>query len=216
VNLPFTPDQFLAVFERYNNAVWPVQIVLNLLALAAIVLAIRRKAYSSKTITGILAFLWCWIGIAYHLAFFADINPAAKVFGALNFLQGLLFLYFGIVRPKLSFGSPRTLIGAVGALCLLYALLVYPLLGYAFGHIFPRTPTFGLPCPTTIFTFGMLLWTDAPVPKLALAIPFLWSLVGFSAAVSLGIREDTGLLVAGLLGVVLLWIRDRRSPRPIE
>ncbi|WP_414541485.1 DUF6064 family protein [Nostoc sp. CCY0012] len=29
---------------------------------------------------------------------------------------------------------------------------MYPLIGYALGRIFPTSPTFGVPCPTTIFT----------------------------------------------------------------
>jgi hypothetical protein len=47
------------------------------------------------------------------------------------------------------------------------------------------------------------------VPKLVLVIPFLWSIVGFSAAVSLGIREDNGLLFAGIASVGLLILRDK-------
>jgi hypothetical protein len=35
-------------------------------------------------------------------------------------------------------------------------------------------------------------------------IPFLWSLLGVSASYQLGIREDIGLLAAGVLGVGLL------------
>jgi hypothetical protein len=45
-----------------------------------------------------------------------------------------------------------------------------------------------------------------------LIIPFLWSLLGFSAAVQLGIREDIGLLVAGLAGTGLLIARRLRKP----
>jgi len=44
--------------------------------------------------------------------------------------------------------------------------------------------------------------------------PLLWSLIGFGAALSLGIREDFGLLVAGALGTVLLIWRDRRAALP--
>ena len=29
--LPFTPEQFLAVFVNYNNAIWPIQIAAYLL-----------------------------------------------------------------------------------------------------------------------------------------------------------------------------------------
>jgi len=39
----------------------------------------------------------------------------------------------------------------------------------------------------------------------------IWSAIGFSAALSLGVREDIGLLVAGLLSVGLLFWRDHAA-----
>jgi hypothetical protein len=95
---------------------------------------------------------------------------------------------------------------------LLYALVIYPLLGYALGHGYPRSPTLGLPCPTVIFTFGLLLLTTSPLPSWLLAIPFLCGLVGFSAVWVFGILEDVGLLVAALLGAGLLLYRERTRP----
>jgi Family of unknown function (DUF6064) len=93
---------------------------------------------------------------------------------------------------------------------MIYAMLIYPLIGTLLGHGYPRSPSFGVaPCPTTIFTFGLLLWTNARVPKIVLIIPFLWALLGFSAALSLGVREDLGLLLAGVLSVAMLLWRDR-------
>lgn len=42
MQLAFTPEQFFDVFRQYNEAVWPVQIILNLLALAAISFLVWR------------------------------------------------------------------------------------------------------------------------------------------------------------------------------
>ncbi|HEY6951569.1 MAG TPA: DUF6064 family protein [Bacteroidota bacterium] len=211
MNLPFTQEQFLSVFEHYNHAVWPAQIILNLLGLGAVVLAVKRLDSSNRIIAGILATLWVWIGLAYHLAFFASINPAANIFALFNVLQGMLFLVLGVVRPRLSFGFRSDIYGYVGALFVVYAMILYPALGYTLGHVYPKAPTFGLPCPTTIFTFGLLLWTDMKLPRIVLVIPLLWSIVGFTAATTLGIREDIGLLVAGVLGTGLILFRDARA-----
>ncbi len=213
MNLPFTMDQFLSVFEQYNKAVWPAQIILYLLGLTAIYFSFRKSALSNRLIAAILGFLWIWIGIAYHWSFFTAINPAANVFAALNVIQGAVFLVFGGFYQRLSFHFKPNLYGIIGASLVLYALIIYPALGYAFGHVYPQSPTFGLPCPTTIFTFGLLLWTDKPVPKSVLIIPFLWSLIGATAALTLGVREDIGLLVAGIVGLILLVLRDTRFQR---
>jgi len=209
MSLPFTAEQFLSVFEKYNLSVWPMQVVLVLLAILAIILSIRKINRSDEIISMILGFFWLWIGIVYHIIFFTSINKAAYFFGALYLIQGLLFLYIGGLKSKLSFKFHPSSYGIVGSLFILYALIVYPGLGYFFGHVYPKNPTFGLPCPTTIFTFGILLWTDKKIPKYVLAIPLIWSIIGFGAAVSLGVREDYGLLIAGLLGSILIIIRDR-------
>jgi Family of unknown function (DUF6064) len=204
--IPFTTEQFLHVFEKYNEAIYPIQFALILVAIVAIALAVSRKPFTNKTISGLLGFLWLWAGVVYHLIFFTKISPPAYLFGTLFIFQGLLFLYEGVVRNRLIFRARRNFYGIFGAMFIVYALVIYPLLGYALGHIFPSSQTFGVPCPTIIFTFGLLLWTDKKVPLSLLIIPVLWSIVGTSAALNFGIKEDFGLTVAGTLGTAsILW-----------
>ena len=209
--MPFTVDQFLKVFATYNNAVWPMQFVLGFLALVAVFFAVKGGNRSNQLIILILSFFWVWIGIVYHLVYFTSINPAAYAFGALNILQGGVFLYYGLMKSRLSFRFQLNLYGYTGAILMIYALCIYPVLGYYFGHAYPHSPTFGLPCPTTIFTFGILLFTDKHVPIPVLIIPLIWSLIGFTASLNFGILEDIGLLVAGLVGTSLLAIRNRAA-----
>lgn len=209
MKLPFTIEQFLDVFRQYNIEVWPIQVFLIMLAFAAVYFTISRKTYSGKIIVCILAFFWLWMGIIYHLVYFSRINKAAIVFGTLFIIQAFIFLYFGIIKNKLSFKLKTDKYGIAGIILIVFALLIYPLLGYWWGHIYPSSPTFGLPCPTTIFTFGILLFSVSKIPLWVIVIPFLWSVLGFSAAFSLGIKEDTGLLVAGLLSIVMILYRNR-------
>jgi hypothetical protein len=212
MNLPFTTEQFLTVFEQYNLAIWPMQLVAYALGLGAVWLAIKPVRHSDRVIGAILAFFWLWMGAVYHLLFFRPINGAAAVFGALFIVQAVVWLRVGVTRPglKLRIGSDARSI--LGALFVVYAMVIYPIVGTLLGHAYPRSPVFGVaPCPTTIFTFGLLLWTAARVPKYVLAIPLVWSVVGFSAALTLGIREDVGLLVAGLVCTAVLVWRDRRG-----
>ena len=99
----------------------------------------------------------------------------------------------------------------MGALFLVYGLVVYPIWGALAGHPFPDGPTFGLPCPTTIVTFGLLLWATRRVPGWVLAIPAIWSLIGTWAAIRLQVPEDYGLLVAGIVGTVMVLRKGRRT-----
>jgi hypothetical protein len=203
MNLPFSLEQFLAVFTSYNEAVWPAQVVLNLLAVTAIVLCLRPVG-SSRIVAGSLAILWAWTGAVYHFMFFRTINPAAVVFGSACIVQAGLFFYTGVVRGGLQFRVDRTWQSIAGWIFIAYGLLVYPLLGVILGHVYPASPTFGAPCPTTIFTFGLLVWTVGRLQWYLYVIPLIWSVVGFTAAFKLGIREDVGLLVTGVAGAMIL------------
>lgn len=209
--IPFTLEQFLNAFARYNIAVWPAQIVLYAIALSAIGLAIQRSTDFSRSISCLLSVLWLWSGIVYHLIFFSRINPAAYLFGVLFILQAFLIIYAGALKRKMSFRFPRTSYGIMGGLFLVYALVIYPVLSFKLQHRYPMMPTFGVPCPTLIFTFGMLLWSRRTVPIYILVIPLLWSLIGLSAALSLGMKEDFGLVIAGVSGFLLILLRNQKK-----
>ena len=190
-----------------------MQFILTGAALLSIFAAVKAGRSWSKTVSVILGLLWLWMGAVYHLMFFSLINPAATVFGIMFILQAAIFFYAGALRDDLTFRFRPCVLGFAGILLLIYALVAYPLLGFVYGHVYPYSPTFGLPCPTVIFTFALLLWSDKKVPLYVLPIPLIWSLIGFSAAILLGICEDIGLLIAGVLAVsLLLWSRRKEQP----
>ena len=134
MKLPFSVEQFYAVFSAYNTTVWPVQIVLFGLGATAV---------------GLLMFPRSGSGVAWT---------------------------------------------------------------YLAGHRYPAFPTFGLPCPTAIFTLGLLAFLKAPYPRSPFVIPVLWSFVGGQAAFLLDVPADYGLVVAGLVGVVLMLQPKAISP----
>lgn len=209
MQLPFTTEQFLEIILRYNEAVWPMQAVLYLVAAAMIWQAARRSG-GSRWVTLTLGFMWAWMGVVYNWLFFTEINPAAWGFGAFFVLQALLFVLADV--KGLAFRLELDAFGLTGAVFLLYGLVLYPVLGALAGHAYPSGPTLGLPCPTTIVTFGVLLWASHKVPVWLLIVPAVWSLIGSSAAFQFGIREDYGLLVAGVLGTVLVLVKNRGLP----
>jgi hypothetical protein len=210
--MPFTAAQFFDVFRQYNEDVWPIQLVLLAAGLVAALMAFRTSTRAGRVLSGILAILWLWMGVVYHISFFRVINPAAALFGVLFIVQGGLFAWFGAWKAQLTFGVRRDLRGVGGALLIVYALALYPMVAFMLGHRYPAAPTFGLPCPTTIFTFGLLLWARAPVPRSLVVIPALWAVVGTVAALQLGASEDFGLLVAGVIATPLILLRGRRAP----
>ena len=212
MQLPFTVAQFYGVFRDYNTALWPAQVALLALALAALVLVAWRRPASGRVVSAILAFLWAWLALAYHVAFFAAINPLAYAFAALSLLGAAAFAWQGVVRGRLRFRPAADARTALGVALVAYALLVYPAWSVLAGHRYPALPTFGLPCPTTIYTIGLLAFAQRPCPRGPLVAPVLWSFIGGQAALLLDVPQDLGLLVAGVIGLGL--IARARGPVP--
>lgn len=208
--VPFTTTEFLRVFERYNNAIWPGQVLIYFVGLAAIGLILARHNLASKLVSLTLAFLWLWMGIVYHVLFFSTINRAAKLFGALFIIQSMIFIFAGVLSSRLSFKLRSDVRAVMGCVLMMYSLIVYPILGLALGHTYPAGPTFGVPCPTTIFTLSLLLAAGRNMRFYMVLIPVLWSLMGLWATISLRMYEDLGLVVAGLITVLLM--RPKAKP----
>jgi hypothetical protein len=203
--LPFTVDEFFSVFGAYNQGIWPAQIIAYLLGALAVWAIFAARPWAGRTVAAILGIMWIWNGLAYHLAFFAPINPAAYGFAALFVIQGLLFLGHGAMAGRLRFAHGSNWRGMLGIALIAYAAVVYTTLGYLLGHTWPNLPVFGVaPCPTTIFTFGVLMLAVGPMPLWLITIPVAWSGIGATAAVLLNVPEDLGLLVSGVLGAVVL------------
>jgi hypothetical protein len=201
--LPFTIDQFFKVFTTYNEGVWPWQIVLYALAAACIPLVLRFRTIAIRTISLILAFFWIWMGVVYHLGYFTRINPLAWVFAGAFIYEGFMILTVGAVRSELRL-RPANDAAIRGWLLILVALVLYPAMGYLMGQRYPAFPTFGAPCPTTIFSMGSLSFFEGPGARRLLVIPILWTVVGSYAAFALGVTEDLALLLAGAIGFTTL------------
>jgi hypothetical protein len=210
MDLPFSLVEFLNVFKNYNQTIFPLQIVFYFAAFLCIYFLYTGNKNATRIISIALAFFWLWMGIVYHIVFFSEINNAAYIFGGLFILQGIMFAGCGLIRKKLSFEYTKSAVNNTGLILIAYALIIHPVLGHNLGHAYPYSPTFGLPCPTTIFTLGILLFADKKMPMHLLIIPLLWSIIGFTAAFTLTIYEDIGLLAAGVIAFVLLISSNRK------
>jgi hypothetical protein len=170
VSLPFTPEQFLGVFAEYNDALWPAVIGFWLASLGVLVATWRKPTSYSRALTYLLAALWAWNAIAYHVWFFTRINPAAWLFGAVFALQAVLFMWAG-ARTRIEYFTSDGVMARVGASLTVYAL-TYPFLTMAVGHQYPAAPTFGVPCPTVILTIGLLLSVRGGIPPILAIVRF--------------------------------------------
>ena len=199
------------MFVRYNEAVWPMQMLLVTAAIVLVIVAVSAPR-RSRLVMGSLAALWAYAALAYHAAFFAALTPAGYLFSALFLAEAAVLAWHGLRTRRLHLAVPPDATARIaGALLILYALIGYPALASFAGQQYPAVPTFGVPCPTTIFTFGVLVWCLRPVPWSVLVVPVAWSVIATVAALAFGVVEDFALPVAAVLTLAVLARPIRRA-----
>ena len=196
MELPFTREQFFDLFVAYNEAFWPAAVALWTASAVIVALRLSARHPHDRWVSALLVGHWAWSALAYHVAFFTRINPAAWLFAALFLGQAVLLLRVGVVQRRLSF-APWGNAWAPVAWGLIAYSLAYPAINALDHRSLLRIPTFGLPCPTTILTAGVLMLATPRCWGLSI-VPVIWSAVGGSAAFLLGVRADIALPIAGV------------------
>jgi hypothetical protein len=211
--MPISVAQFFDLFGEYNLAIWPAQVVAYAVGLAIVALITSKAVSASRIALVLLGLLWLWNGVAYHWVAFAAINPAAYGFAAIFIVGGAIFIVEGAARRRVVFCFRRDWSTIAGVALVTYALVGYSALGFILAHAWPKAPVFGVaPCPTVIFTLGVLLLSITRLPSRLVAAPLLWALVGSSATFLFGVLEDIGLAVAGIT-LLCFWLSDGAEQR---
>jgi len=214
MRLPFSRDEFFDLFAAYNGALWPAAVTLWGTSLLAAVWLLSSHRPRDGWISGLLAVHWAWSAVAYHVVFFTRINPAAWLFATIFLLQAALFFWSAVIGGHVSFASSRTAWTPIGWFLVAYAL-VYPGINAIEHGSLLRIPTFGLPCPTTIYSAGLLLLAT-PRPRTLAIIPIVWSAIGGSAAFLLGVSADYALPLAGVALTVFALLKSATSSSAIR
>jgi len=213
-------EDFFSTLQSYNEIVVPVAAFTFVLGMVAVFLASSKPKHSGQIISFILSFLWMWSGVVFFILFyglqevvFLNVTMPGVWYlsGVLWIIQSLVFLFVGVFKASLSFklGSDRQ--SAVGAVMIVYAMIIYPLIGLLTGRSYPEYPIFGVaPCPVTIFTFGMLQWTDRKIPLFVAIIPLVWAFLGVMPVLALDVWADVGLILSGIIGFTLILVRNRK------
>jgi uncharacterized protein DUF6064 len=196
MQLPFTREQFFNLFAAYNEALWPALVALWIASVVVSSLLLTSRRPPDRGISAVLAAHWAWSALAYHAAFFTIINPAAWLFAALFLVQAALFFWSGVVQGRLSFVPWRSAWAPIAWALIAYSL-AYPGINALHHQTLSRIPTFGVPCPTTLFTAGLLLLA-APRSWPLSIVPVIWSVIGGSAASILSVGADYALPIAGI------------------
>lgn len=204
-------ELFFQRMAEYNNDIWPAQIISYVLAIIIIINSIKKWKLSDEINTTILAILWIWNGAITELLFFSKFQKQYYFWGVLWILQGVFLLIIGLSKYKFNYRIQRNCYSYTGLLFILYALVIYPLIGFFLEHGFPEGPIFGVaPCPVVVFTFGVLLFVDKKVHISVLFFPLLWAILSLYPIIMMGIIADVGEILVAVIGFALIVIRNRK------
>jgi hypothetical protein len=204
--LSYTPADFLLfsartyyrLFELYNRAIWPMQLLALLLGLV-VVWRVHRGSTRQVVVTMILAAGWLWTAWAYLLRHYDTINWAARYFAVGFVIETLLLIWTGAIRGHLSFQPYRDWISKAGMGLFVFVLVGQPLIGPLVGRDWKQAEIFGVaPDPTVLATLGILLTVDTRPPWGLMIIPLIWCALSGTTLWTMGSPDAWFMPVAAL------------------
>lgn len=152
--LMFSPQVYARLVERYNQELWPAQVVA--VALGVALLGPARRASGLRAGLLILALAWAWCGWAFHWQRYAQVFLGAPLVAFACWLQAMLLAGAASLRPAAVVVA--TWQKRAGLLLLAIAALFYWVPAAWATPPWARAEVFGfMPDPTALATVGWLL-----------------------------------------------------------
>ncbi|MEA2560555.1 MAG: hypothetical protein QOH06_2059 [Acidobacteriota bacterium] len=204
---------------------FPSQAVFYGLCLVAICLLAFRGKGPDRAISFILGTMWAAMALSFSVEVFRMEHLVTWVGLLLLLAQTLIFLWEGILRKdgndrngrrgRLDFQARAGGAPVVGALFLLYSLVLQPVLELVLEPDPFPLPYLGLPFNAVLFTFGLLLFLREGFPRHVLYVPLIWAALGGLAAFREVEPREWGLLAALLAGAFLA-LPGRQKLKDVE
>ncbi|MGE0095534.1 MAG: DUF6064 family protein [Alphaproteobacteria bacterium] len=209
--LLFAPHTYYRLFELYNEAIWPGQILALAVGVTIVALLLRGDAKRSRAVPALLAACWLWVAWAFLLARYDTINWAAKYFAAGFVLQAVLLMAVSL-RRRIHLGPSSDTKNRFGLALFIFALAVQPLIGpLLFDRPWTQTEVFAVaPDPTAVATLGVLLLSvRGRAVWLLMPLPLAWCAVSAMTLWTMGSPEAWVMTIvpAATLACVALFQR---------
>jgi Family of unknown function (DUF6064) len=208
--LLFSPRTYWRLFQLANEALWPLQIPVLLIGAAILAMLFRPRAWADRVIPAVLAAAWLSVSVGFLWMHYAAINWAAIYFVPVFVGEGLLVLWLGTVRGRLTFAAECGVAGVIGIALYVYALALHPLIALVAGRPLQAAEVVGIaPDPTAIATLGLLSLAPRRAGTLPLIIlPIIWCLASALTLRTMGASEGWIPLTAAALAVLAqVWPR---------
>ncbi len=200
--LLFSPRTYYRLFEFYNAAVWPGQVLAVAAGLAIAAMLWKPRPWQGRVVAGLLAACWLWIAWAYFLTRYATINWAAPYVAAAFAGEALLLVVVGTLGRSSPPPDTRRA-GCIGVGLYVFALVIQPLIGPLAGRTWSQVEILGIaPDPTVVATLGLVLRAPVGHRWALLPVPLAWCAVSGATAWAMGSPDAWVMPIAGVLALV--------------
>lgn len=208
-------EMFWNQVSAYNEALWPVQIVMIVAATFLTYRVFTRPGPRTDVwMKAFLSFAFAWNGIVFFLLFVR--SPISMVTGVPLFFTISILFAVDIFTRGTEFRLPDAKWGKALTFLWLALVALYPLIGWVFvGHAYPNMLLPLFPCPLTVFAITLVAAAAPKADKKVFVALLPWALMGLPKCLgALDCYEDCILFVAGVYGLVVL-IRNWKA-RPVN
>lgn len=215
--IPFTADVYFRLLEGMGEAFWPLQFLTVAVGGAAFLCALNNR---SRFAWLLVTPLWVFVGVAFFLQRYAELNWAASYMGKAFFAQAALLALVPLIggrNGERQFGKSTPVVA--GMAITLFGLLGLPLIAPLSGGSWYRAEVFGIhPDPTAIVTLGLVLIALRGMAMWVLAIiPMFWVLFSSLTLFVLDAPKAAPLiavLATGIFGLVWSSVASRAPSKP--
>lgn len=199
-------ENWWASLEAYSLSIFPMQIVMYILAAVLTMLFFARPGTTTnRIIKAYLAFACAWIGIVFFLILGRDL-PAHNA-QAFLFLSIAVLFTADLFMGKIEFRVPETKYRLHTTIFWFVMAFLYPVVGMLVGHTYPRMIILGtFPCPTVAFALILMTTALPKVTRLVYFLLLLWAIPFpiFFQIPQFGVYEDSIMLVIGIYSFITL------------
>lgn len=173
--LLFSPRTYYRLLERYNEAIWPGQLLTLGLGVAILGLLRGGGSWQGRIVWATLAGPWAWVAWAFIWARYTAINWAAVYLLPLFVIEVMLLFAAGVIGQGLKLRVTRDRRSILGIAIFTFALAAYPAIAPLVGRDWRQAEIFGVtPDPTVLGTLGVLTLAEGRVRRWLLVVPLLW------------------------------------------
>jgi len=190
---------------RYNEAMWPVQAMLVVLAAILTYRVFARPGPRTDVwMKAFLSFAFLWNAVVFFLVYVR--NPISTLTGVPLFLVVAAFFAIDIWAKKTAFGVPDVRWKRALTIAWLVLVASYPVIGWAFlGHTYPRILLPMMPCPLTVFAIALVAAAAPRADKKVFVALLPWALMALPKCFGvLDCYEDCILFASGVYGLAVL------------